>query len=361
MNKVKIHLHNFKCFEDTTLYLNNITFLTGANASGKSSFIQALLLADSALMKLEKDKGKVQIPLCDSQRALDLGKVDNLINERGDDEVSIHINETKLEFSGVDEVPDGFLLMRHNNSEIDSENGLGYIYYLNAERIGPRQETELTKNMNKYCGCHGEHTATVILNNEFTKISAKKCYGTKETGESNFRIVLDSWIHLIFPDIIVRVVATGNTKCQVMINNKKLGIENTATNVGFGISYVLPILVTCLLAKEKETVIIENPEAHLHAKAQSNMGYFLGVMAAAGLRIIVETHSEHIINGIRRTIACTNLLNSEAVTIYFFETEENNIQQTEINIDKDGNLSKFPIDFFDQQRQDSLAIFESLH
>ena len=81
MDKVKIHLHNFKCFEDTTLYLNNITFLTGANASGKSSLIQALLLADSALMKLEKDKGKVQIPLCDSQRALDLGKVDNLINE----------------------------------------------------------------------------------------------------------------------------------------------------------------------------------------------------------------------------------------------------------------------------------------
>ena len=99
-------------------------------------------------------------------------------------------------------------------------------------------------------------------------------------GETNFRIALDTWIRLIFPNITVRVSATGSTKCQIIVNNENLIIENIATNVGFGISYILPILVTCLLAGNKDTIIIENPEAHLHAKAQSNIGYFLGVMAS---------------------------------------------------------------------------------
>ena len=334
MNKIKVHLNSFKCFENITLHLNNITFLTGGNATGKSSLIQALLLADSALT--ESGKENLEIQLCDPQRALDLGKVDNLINNKGHDKVIINIDDTTLEFRGEDEVSDGVLLMRCENINTDPEIGLGHISY-------------------------GECTASVILNNEFTKIHAKKCYATENTTGTNFRIALDSWIRLIFPDITVHVSATGNTKCQVMVNNENLGITNVSTNVGFGISYVLPILVTCLLAEDKETIIIENPEAHLHAKAQSNMGYFLGVMAAAGLRIIVETHSEHIINGIRRTIACYNILNPESVTIYFFDAEEGRIKQTEISIDKEGNLSTFPVDFFDQQRQDSMAIFECLH
>ena len=359
MNKIKVHLNSFKCFENITLHLNNITFLTGGNATGKSSLIQALLLADSALT--ESGKENLEIQLCDPQRALDLGKVDNLINNKGHDKVIINIDDTTLEFRGEDEVSDGVLLMRCENINTDPEIGLGHISYLNAERIGPRYETELDKTANRNCGCHGERTASVILNNEFTKIHAKKCYATENTTGTNFRIALDSWIRLIFPDITVHVSATGNTKCQVMVNNENLGITNVSTNVGFGISYVLPILVTCLLAEDKETIIIENPEAHLHAKAQSNMGYFLGVMAAAGLRIIVETHSEHIINGIRRTIACYNILNPESVTIYFFDAEEGRIKQTEITIDKEGNLSTFPVDFFDQQRQDSMAIFECLH
>ena len=83
-------------------------------------------------------------------------------------------------------------------------------------------------------------------------------------------------------------------------------------------------------------------------------------MAAAGLRIVVETHSEHIINGIRRKVVCSDDILPEAVTIYFFEAKENKVQQTEIGIDKEGNLSKFPVDFFDQQRQDSKTIFEYL-
>ncbi|MBW4870809.1 DUF3696 domain-containing protein [Prevotella buccae] len=360
MDKIKIHLDSFKCFEDTTFHLNNITFLTGANAAGKSSLIQALLLVDSALARTTgQENEEVTIPLRDPQRALDLGNVDNLINSnKGQDRVCIRIDNTELEFRGEDEVDSGTLLMHIKNG---TENALrGSTTYLDAERIGPRWESE-RNNINKHdCGCHGDNTASVILNNDFTKIPANKCYQQKDSEEVNFRIALNLWVNLIFPGITVSVNQTGRTNCQITVNNKYLGVESVATNVGFGISYVLPILVTCLLAKSNETIIIENPEAHLHAKAQSNMGYFLGVMAAAGLRIIVETHSEHIINGIRRTVVSSDILDPEAVTIYFLETEGRHIQQTEISIDEDGNLSKFPVDFFDQQRQDSKEIFKYL-
>ena len=108
MDKIEIHLENFKCFKNNTFHLNNITFLTGANAAGKSSLIQALLLADSSLT--ESSKENVIIPLNNPQRALDLGKVDNLINEaKGQDKVCIKIINTELEFRGDDQVLEGYL------------------------------------------------------------------------------------------------------------------------------------------------------------------------------------------------------------------------------------------------------------
>ena len=95
MDKIRIHLENFKCFENNTFHLNNITFLTGANTAGKSSLIQALLLADSALT--ESSKENVIISLNNSERALDLGKVDNLINNaKGQDKVCIKVSDTEL-------------------------------------------------------------------------------------------------------------------------------------------------------------------------------------------------------------------------------------------------------------------------
>ena len=132
-------------------------------------------------------------------------------------------------------------------------------------------------------------------------------------------------------------------------------ITTNSTNVGFGISYALPILVDALLAKEGNWFVVENPEAHIHAKAQSNMGYFLGTMAAAGLRVIVETHSEHIVNGIRRAAIVGGRLTPEDVNIYFFHGKS---ESELLSIDEYGNLSDFPVDFFDQSRQDMLEIIK---
>ena len=78
--------------------------------------------------------------------------------------------------------------------------------------------------------------------------------------------------------------------------------EYRPTSVGFGIAYVLPVLVALLSANEKYMVIIENPEAHLHPRGQVAMGELIARAAAAGVQVIVETHSDHVLNGVRLAV-----------------------------------------------------------
>jgi predicted ATPase len=149
---------------------------------------------------------------------------------------------------------------------------------------------------------------------------------------------------------------------------KSLGFKSPV-NMPYGVSYVLPILVSCLLRHpkylskqggdtiEKPTVVIENPEAHLHPAAQSQLGYFLAQMAADGIQIILETHSDHIVNGIRRAIK-TKVISYNNVLFNFFEKGEKVGQNTikKIYSDDDGRLSEWPKGFFDQFENDLMDL-----
>jgi len=359
MQKIGIRLVDFKCYRDSVFSLNNITLLTGANAAGKSSLIQSLLLVNAALESIKSGGDYNDVDLMDTERSLDLGSVDNLINENGSDESHFIIDGSDLFFTGGDEVPSGKARIHYTYSDSLANSCFRQISYLNAERVGPRYESEWIKEALCDCGCHGERTSSVIMNNQFSKVRPDRTVSSDV--DLNFRIALNEWIGYLFPGITVSVKAAGTTKCQIFVNNADLSNDNIATNVGFGISYVLPIVATCLIAKENGVIVIENPEAHLHAKAQSSMGFFLGKMAASGLRIVVETHSEHIVNGLRRAVVGRIGIKPDDVTIYFMDILDGAVRNIEISMDSQGNLSSFPVDFFDQQRQDSKAIFDVIY
>lgn len=143
-------------------------------------------------------------------------------------------------------------------------------------------------------------------------------------------------------------------KCQVKLRQNR---QTLATpNTGFGYTYALPIVLDGLMAPRGSMLVVENPEAHLHPKAQSNIGFFLGKMAAAGVKIVVETHSEHVVNGIRRAALSRLGLSTDDITIYFCDESRPDENPEEITVDSKGNLSDFPVDFFDQVRQDMLEI-----
>lgn len=123
--------------------------------------------------------------------------------------------------------------------------------------------------------------------------------------------------------------------------------------MGFGLTQVFPIIVAALSAKAGDILLVENPEVHLHPAGQALMGQFLSQVAGAGIQVIVETHSDHILNGVRRAVKSEGLPPNQ-VAIHFFRprTLEGGAQVISPQIDKTGNLDTWPDGFFDQFDKD---------
>ena len=143
--------------------------------------------------------------------------------------------------------------------------------------------------------------------------------------------------------------------------NTKQGRERyKPANVGFGYSYILPIIVAGLIAEKGEILIIENPEAHLHPRAQHKLTQFLAKIAVAGVQIFVESHSEHILNALRICLLQqeqqAKILNNTDVSILYFQ---NNDEQPFVSIplDEKGNIEEWPEGFFDQTDKDFKILF----
>ena len=125
-----------------------------------------------------------------------------------------------------------------------------------------------------------------------------------------------------------------------------------ATNVGFGISYTLPIVVAVLASKPGTIILIENPEAHLHPKGQVKMGELLALAASGGVQIVIETHSDHILNGIRLAVH-GGKLDPKDVQLHYFQRKQNQDGQavTDVvspKIDRNGRIDRWPDGFFDE-------------
>jgi predicted ATPase len=131
-------------------------------------------------------------------------------------------------------------------------------------------------------------------------------------------------------------------------------------NVGFGISYVLPVLIVLLTARAHDIVIIENPEAHLHPKGQAAMGNLIARAVASGVQVFAETHSDHVVNGIRAAVK-DGIVKPSDVNIAFFERKEHDVPDEDgsshqeiysevrnIRVDKNGSLSEYPDGFLDE-------------
>lgn len=126
-----------------------------------------------------------------------------------------------------------------------------------------------------------------------------------------------------------------------------------ATNVGFGISYTLPIITAVLASEPGTLILLENPEAHLHPKGQSKMGELLALAASCGVQIIIETHSDHVLNGIRLAVH-DGKIDPEDIQLHYFERKEQEgmmvSKVTSPKIDKNGRIDRWPDGFFDEWR-----------
>ena len=369
-----LKINQFKCFIEASIYLNRLTVMAGANGNGKSTAIQALVYLRRTIehcgewsdgkFKLEKENG-LNVPL-NGVYCLALGNSSFVLNRNySGNTLSLGLFNQEEEVT-VDYVADdreAKLWLSPVNVVFDIKTDFPIFkqqfYYLNAERIGPRVSQPLQFSDYPNAGWQGENTAQLMaLENGYYKIEDIRRFANTETNFLKDQI--NFWLDFIMPGVKVKVELSPSTlTAQILIENPYTVSDPTiATNLGFGISYILPIIATGLIAEKGTYFIVENPEAHLHPSAQSKIGGFLAMVANSGVNVIIETHSDHLINGLQLAVA-KNEINNDLITINYFNYIKGNVQPDviPINISEDGRLSDWPSGFFDQMQIDFAELF----
>lgn len=372
MNHLKIN--QFKCFIDADININQLTVMAGANGNGKSTAIQALLYFRRTIehcgewingeYQLNKINGlNVQL---NGAYCLALGNSSFVLNRNAElNEIRLGLFNEKEEVTIAYDVDNRDAKLYLTPKELDKTESANFsifkqeFYYLNAERIGPRVSQQLQFFDYPNAGWQGETTAQLLgLENGYYKIENERRFG--ETQTNFLKDQVNNWLDFIMKGVKVRVETSLNTlTAQVLIENQfTISDPTLSTNLGFGISYILPIIATGLTAKKGSYFVIENPEAHLHPSAQSRVGRFLAMVASSGVNVIIETHSDHLINGLQIAVAEKKISNN-AVTINFFSHNDKSIQPDvqPISITEKGELTDWPSGFFDQTQIDFADLF----
>lgn len=170
---------------------------------------------------------------------------------------------------------------------------------------------------------------------------------------------MEAWLGEISPGTKIEV--ESHLGIDLVSLKYSYGLSNPyrSTNVGFGITYTLPIIVAILSATSDTLILLENPEAHLHPKGQSKMGELIALATSCGVQIIVETHSDHVLNGIRKAVRYNKIKAQDVQLHYFNRYFQKGQAITEIispRIYQDGGIDKWPDGFFDQAENDLMEL-----
>ena len=364
----EIRLENFKCFRALTLNTANLTVLTGANSTGKTSILHSLLLARQ--IARQPSRSYVELNGVDT---LELGGPEDVIHcEAGDDLAAIEILDAegtcwRWSFRAASTTEKRTLNAIVVDRPDDYSGALAepapQFTYLCAERLGPRDvlSASAADVAELDVGSRGEFVAQVLASFNRSRISAGRlASSTTETQLSSLLHQTESWMGRIVRPTQIDAEWFPNTSVT-RLRFKTLGLRTEwtrAPNVGFGISYALPIIVAALRATAGGLLLVENPEAHLHPAGQSKIGGFLARVAADGVQVFLETHSDHVLNGIRVAIADGSAaLLPEQAAIHFFRAEENGgTDMQSMELQRTGQLTAWPAGFFDQAQVDLAAL-----
>lgn len=316
----------FKSFISETIHFGGLTLLTGLNSSGKSSVIQALLMLEKVA------RGEKNILLEGH------GDFDELKNPYEADAVGLVAvcDRGKVTIEKCEPVFEPVMATL--------ESVFPNIIYISANRFGPEVSLPITPN-DLSLGSKGENVINVI--DKYAPYELNHVLRNEKSQGYTFEYNLWGWLEVISPGVKFGYKIQKESDSSISLFN-----EHRSKNVGFGLSYALPAITALLLGTvtPNSLVIIENPEAHLHPKGQTEMAKLISLCVEAGTQVIIETHSDHVFNGIRIHAKKdqTNLF-CEKVKSYWFELDKNNnTEVTESILDRNGRLDPWPDGLFDQ-------------
>ncbi len=353
LNSLKIE--GFKRFAEQTFPLHALTVLAGMNGTGKTSVIHALLLMHEACRR--KD-GFIEL---NGPYDLELGNFSNLqnwdapdkmcfvVSQHEHDSAEWHVSGNPIELFASVQLP--------NTPPAVFDKQDRRFQYLSAERLGPRVIAEcaaLPLTMLN-TGHRGQFCAQLFHSEDKLEIDLARCTpNTTETDSRLLRLQTEGWLSRIARPIEIDSEALPIAGAAALRFRIPDGDWVRPTNMGFGVSYALPIILAGLIAENDGLLIIENPEAHLHPSGQSEIGRFLATISASGVQVIVETHSDHVLNGIRLAIGEQKKLRADQAILHFFGHDQ--IAPHTLEFTERGGISAWPPGFFDQFQIDVAAL-----
>jgi predicted ATPase len=346
INNLKIK--NFKSLVDEEFEFKKLTILAGTNSSGKSSTIQSILLYSSEITRERYSSLSKYLNFLKKDKS---GLLNFNIGAR---ELSIQINrKSKLNYKKGDRV---------FNIGGEIEDGLSYesshLIYLCADRIGTREF--YLKNDNpeiEKIGIYGEYAMDYF---EYHKSEPIEEYLMVDKNAQTLELNVNYWLYHIVNSELRTEDGGDDIKAffAYKIDEKSKPRFVNPKNIGSGTGYLISMIIACLSAKKDDIIIIENPEIHLHPKAQSQLGEFFAFITSKGVQLIIETHNDHIINRICYE-EYMNTLDSKEVVIFYKNDILTPFEKIEI---KEGQFinsvgdNQFPEGFFDATLQEIFEI-----
>ena len=396
----ELRARNFKSWQDTgTLQFGPLTGLFGANSSGKTSILQVLLMLKQTVE--QPPDWNEPLYFGDEESLVNLGSFDDIIHRPTNDlDLKIFVSwklpdrltiqdkkvDTLSFLFGIsmgtleafryvvdgghfevnpDSVSAGYDIVTPNREdhaqslfrcygirsygirstlsdtpdvfssfEKAFENLFSRILYLGPLREYPRRHYPWKGDHPENIGRYGEKTISAMLSGRIRRLPIDE--------------QIPKWLQRL--DLIdsydIQPLSDTGGDYELLVKQHKGGPEVRLTDVGFGVSQVLPVLILCYYAPEGSILILEQPEAHLHPKVQSELSdVLLHVVKNRNVQIILESHSAHLLHRLQRRIA-EEEISADQTAFYFCQINDGTSEIERLDVDEYGNIRNWPQDFF---------------
>lgn len=363
-------IRNFKCFNDELFNFSKLNLLTGINGRGKSSLIQAILLlsqscSDDTSMsfrRLNINGSLIKLGCFNDVKNRQTPKNTLLSFEISLQKSNVPHTKIVLDYNESSEFSDGILVNNSdNNAQMDLADELMDVCYISANRSGPVKYFDKYEYAQKdyLVNPNGTNVLNIIARDE--QLLSGQVHQNLYLGNDAVSLSqqIQEWMAYIMNGFAFELKGKENDSSTLYLrmSNNANPEKFSPVNMGFGYSYILPIIVAGLSRPVNNRIlIVENPEAHLHPQAQSRIAEFLARVSSTGIQVFIETHSEHILNGCR--VACLKNDIKIGVDDFIIQYFNEDFTRSEIKLEKNGKITEWPSGFFDQQSIDLAELYK---